>query len=298
MPKKENYFIIELNTTSKEFIDDGMAVQELGRQIKEISLKVSHFGSSSDYCFNIRDRDGNKIGELTRCDFSTKPEFIGASLGRFDLLIHCENAAFFDDLERPSNDEISRILMNTINDIEGASTRNSDGKLEGVALHDIHGSAVGQVRWSDTIPPKLEVNTSKMIASAENNLGNYIDLSEVFEFKSETINEFFEAHSVHLNPMPIMGRTETYLVSDIALELGEYFNLDLNELTVALLTFEHQGKPESLQVISKQITDAVLKEATMFGYENEQVEILEAIQAFESSLTASNELVNRNELGV
>lgn len=282
MTTTSNYFAIELDTVNAAFVDDGMPEAELGRILNKAALRIAGFGTEQDYSDSIYDINGAKVGNMMRLECSSEPEFIKQKLGDFNIVMRCEGAAFFTDTEQPDNREIARIVHEIASNLEHISDLTYDGSTEPFTVMDINGNTVGRTNWCDYVKPEMNQEIKAIIDSAESKLSFHIDPAEVFSFKASLINDFFSAHSLHSNPLSRDGMADDYTAAELDESIGDYFSLDPNELMAALLTFEHQGNPnpEALQGISDKIIEYAREEVYMIGYEDEQNEIEQAIQAF------------------
>lgn len=128
----KNYFAIQMKSLPEE---------EITNTLSSLAERITD-SIETDYCITIRNSNGNVVGTATRLDLIQKPVLSDPELGDFNLLIECENAAFFDHDGESSNYEISRI-------IKGVASRFNDLSKEGkeaINLKDINGNTVGSVQ--------------------------------------------------------------------------------------------------------------------------------------------------------
>lgn len=283
----DNYFAISLDTINAAFVDDGMPQAELGRILNKAAFHIAKLGSEQDYDAKVHDTNGNGVGYVTRLEGYEDPSYSDLPLGKFILMMRCENAAFFDNDGQPDNREISRILYDAASKLESISNMATDG--EPYIIRDLNGDAVGQANWTDQITPVADPSIKAIIDAAEDKLGQYIAPAEAFIVDKDLVNRFFAAHSLYSNPLDDRAiktqAQDTLSLSDDVLwdDIGSHLKVDdVNALAAALLTFKYNGSPdaEALQEITDQIVSYVREEELMFAMGEEEVEINQAIDAF------------------
>lgn len=287
MQQTSNYLAIQMDTVNSAFTENGIPEKEMVRILKGIAERITE-SIETDYSLIIKDGNGNNVGNATRLDLIEKPMLSNTKLGDFNLIIECDNAAFFSSEDGTAiNREIARIIKDVI-----ADPGSLELSFDGSPLYDINGNSIGSMQWKHSVMPPMDKDTldfTSLFVAAENHLSKYIDINEAVSFDFNEVSNFIDAYTV-FNPLAQQqGDKLNLLEIENLLAANECLSrLSSLELGASFLAYQSQNTPkvELINAVTQNIIDATHEESDYFALDDEEASNIERdIEAFKAEIS-------------